>query len=525
MDSLGNYRILRTLSRRGTTSVYLAEHRVLGRKCVLKVYSGGDATVVQRFEREARIVAALASEAIVAVYDYGEVEGKFYLSLEYVDGYNLSEYLQTHRLTAAEIVALARRIAACVAIVHAHGYIHRDLKPENILIARSARVKLTDFGVAWHHSLKHVTLDGGLVGTPLYLSPEQINNLPFTPRSDVFALGIIFYQVATGTHPFEATHYGEIFAKILSHQPQPAGRLNPDLPAWFADLIAQLLQKEPGDRPQDAQEIVRIIDHHAAGLSPPAGEARALSSPKRWATGATLVAAAIALLFLLIWNLSREHPGASAPAGPHTALPTVQPDSTPASAGNHAEKTSFSRESTFPGKAVDATREGAAVAEKPAAVATSPALAERGSQADTPASLLIKTWPWCKIFLNNRHVETTPMTAALAVAPGHYQLSLHHPAYPVWHDSIVVLPNTAYEFGFNLDSLFFQVELQVTPWGEVFVDDAYAGTTPLPSPLLFDRRRRQLVRVENPFYQTWVDTLAWDGRSRIVMKIVLREKS
>ncbi len=510
MDGLGNYRILQTLSQRGTTSVYLAEHRRLGRKTVLKVHRGGDAALVTRFEREARIVADLAGEAVVAIYDFGESEGCFYISLEYVEGWNLSEYLRSHTLSDAEVIELAQRIARSVAGIHARGYLHRDLKPENILVSREGKVKITDFGLAWHSSFNHLTAEGQLLGTPLYMSPEQINNLPFTLSSDVFALGIIFYQIATGVHPFEAPQYGEIFAKILSHQPAPVQQFRPNLPAWFAELVARLMHKEADKRPQNAGEILALIE---SNLSTTVGEANAQatlsptpprSGSRRWQQGLAYSLLLLALFFgykLWQWQTAKD-----ATADPTAAVqPQPQAPEPPTTGANHHTQQQIA---------------GATQPPPPAGAKTGTSHEETQSKAlITPlshqaellpeASLFIKTWPWCEVFLNGNHWQTTPMTAAVKLAAGRYLLTLQNPAYPAWSDSITLQAGEARELAFQLDSLFFELEVQVSPWAEIFVDGEYRGTTPLTAPLRLTRQRH-LLQAVNRYYQSWQDTI--DGR-------------
>ncbi|MEJ2636154.1 MAG: serine/threonine-protein kinase [Calditrichia bacterium] len=255
MNSIGSYKILETLYDKGAVQACLAVHQKLGRKTFLKIYSGLDAGLIRRFEREARIVADLDHESIVSIYDFGEDQGRYYIAMEFVDGWNLAQYLQSHELMDEEILDIAYQIAASVAVLHRKGYIHRDLKPENVLIGRNKKIKITDFGTSFQASQVRMTQNGDLNGTPLYMSPEQINNLQITASSDVFTLGIIFYQLATGIHPFYAEQYGEIFARILTLEPLPINSIRDTIPEWFSDLVSMLLQKDASKRPKNAQEV------------------------------------------------------------------------------------------------------------------------------------------------------------------------------------------------------------------------------------------------------------------------------
>lgn len=512
MECIGNYEILEVIAEHGPTLICLAKHKKLGRKTFLKIFKSADITLLKRFEREAKVVADLNDKHIVSIYDFGEENGRYFISMEYVDGSNLKEYLDHHELSSEEIVEIAYKITKAVAVLHAHGYIHRDLKPENILVSKDGKVKLTDFGIAFHDSLNHVTTEGSLLGTPLYMSPEQINNLPITPASDVFALGIIFYQMATKKHPFAAPRIGEIFSKILSQPIEDLCTARADLPVWFCQLVNRMLNKEPKARYPSARELLdEFRKHHLFPVPPNEEESPA---PKKVSKAAFyLVGLAVFVLLLILGyrfaiNMEQKSSGIVA----DTLNTKIAIDSSKQTENQiSGEKDSLTIAAVTGQKSVKGT--------------------ETKNNATLPVvkppyikyvNLKIQTYPWCKIYLNYQLIDSTPMIRPLKLRPGKYLIGLQNPLYPSFTDSITIPQKKNFTLSFNLDSVFARLDLQVLPWGRVYVDGKYIGETPLQKPI-YVTRTTHFIEVKNDFYITWRDTLDFRGKSRIRKIVSLKE--
>lgn len=522
--TIGNYRILNTILDKGTARVYLAVHQRLGRKTFLKVYTGGDQTLIQRFEREARIVADLNHPAIVQIYDFGEEDGQYFIAMEYVEGQNLQEYIRDRQLDADQIIDLAYQIATSVAVFHQKGYIHRDLKPENILIDQEGRVKITDFGLSVHERLTRITNEGNLLGTPLYMAPEQINNLPIRCATDVFALGVIFYQMATGEHPFSAEHIGELFSQILSTVPVELAKKRSDLPGWFVELVHRMLEKEPEKRPASALEVVQVFHGHQAGMFEDLHPHRVLAGEVPFARRkhrlALVAAGLLILLGIFLWKspekawrfalMIADSTHQNAPTGPDSGNPVLAvspPPPFPKNPGSNPEQN---------------PAEPLYSPEIPQPVEIPPYTDTLSIGKTRETALLVQTWPWCRIYLNYQFVDVTPMLKPLQVSPGKYILSLQNPDYPSWSDTITVYPNRLNVIAYNLDTLFMRLDLQVIPWGKVFIDGQFIGITPLKKPIYLTKRSH-ILRIENEFYQTYEDTLRWRGQLVIEKSVVLQE--
>ena len=253
------YRLGERIGHGGMGVVYHAHDTLLDRDVAIKVLtdSGQDAEGQERLRREAQAAAKLNHPNIVSIYDVGEIGGQPCSVMELVRG----ETLQAQRpREVEEIVAVARQVCAALDHAHAHGIIHRDLKPENILITSDGTVKLMDFGLARSRGASRLTEEGALVGTVFYLAPEQAMGQEIDGRADLYALGVLLYELAAGRLPFVGDDPIAVISQHLHAPVIPPSTHNPKIPAWLDDLIARLLSKQPEERPASAGEVLRALD-------------------------------------------------------------------------------------------------------------------------------------------------------------------------------------------------------------------------------------------------------------------------
>ena len=264
---IGPYQVVRQLGAGSMGIVYLAEDSRLGRQVALKVLPREFASNNERrrrFLREARAASRISHPNVAHVYEVGEHEGVVFLVLELVDGDTLSSMLSEEQMTAARIVQIATEIADALDAAHQEGVIHRDLKPGNIMITRRGRVKLLDFGLA---KLRRVsgeeasgpstlTASGLVVGTVEYMSPEQALGHEIDERSDLFSLGSVLYEMATGVQPFRGANKLRVVSQILNLRPEAISRLNRAIPADLERIILKCLEKDPVRRYQSSRELL-----------------------------------------------------------------------------------------------------------------------------------------------------------------------------------------------------------------------------------------------------------------------------
>jgi HD-like signal output (HDOD) protein/predicted Ser/Thr protein kinase len=256
---------LRELLGRGTMGVvFKAYEPALDRFAAVKILTpemAVDETAQTRFAQEAKTVAAIRHENVVSIYTVGELRGLSYLAMEYVDGGSLQDLLEREgRLPIPTVIRIAREAASGLAAAHARQIIHRDIKPANILLeANTCKVKISDFGLARVTTQQGVSMEGSLIGTPLFMSPEQILGHPVDTRSDLFALGGVLYVLTTGELPFPGQTITEVLMGVCDIEPVAPRRHRPELPEWFETIILRLLKKKTAARFQTANEVAVLL--------------------------------------------------------------------------------------------------------------------------------------------------------------------------------------------------------------------------------------------------------------------------
>jgi len=266
----GRYQVVRKLGAGGMANVYLAEDQELGRRVAIKILNerhANDEQFVERFRREAKNAAALSHPNIVSIYDRGEAEGTYYIAMEYLDGRSLKELIISRGPAPLNVaIEYVRQILSALRFAHRHGIVHRDIKPHNVLVDAEGRVKVTDFGIA-RAGASQMTEAGSIVGTAQYLSPEQARGTGVDQRSDLYSLGIVLYELLTGTLPFNGDTPVEIAMKHLSQTPELPSATRPELPRELDLVVTRALAKDPDERYQSAEEMDADLERLARGAA------------------------------------------------------------------------------------------------------------------------------------------------------------------------------------------------------------------------------------------------------------------
>jgi eukaryotic-like serine/threonine-protein kinase len=293
-EIIGQYIILQKLGEGGMGSVYLADQRSVGRRAVVKVMHPEltrDPSVAQRFAIEAKAASLLNHPHIITIYNYGAMEdGTLFLAMEHCAGCSLDGVLSRSALDSSRAALIGAQICDALAEAHRHGIVHRDLKPSNIMLVEVGRqrdfVKVLDFGIAKVEGTR-MTRTGNIIGTPQYMSPEQLRGESLDGRSDLYSLGVLLYEMITGKMVFEAENTAGFMHKHLSEAPVPPRTRVPQLQIsnGLEAVIMRALAKEPADRFHDADEMGRALEGcvNAPELPfPPAGQARQKSHRGLW---------------------------------------------------------------------------------------------------------------------------------------------------------------------------------------------------------------------------------------------------
>jgi eukaryotic-like serine/threonine-protein kinase len=266
------YRIVARLGSGGMADVYLAEDSLLGRRVALKLLHhrfAEDQEFVERFRREASSAAGLSHPNVVAVFDRGEWNGTYYIAMEYLPGRSLKAVVREHgALSPNDAIDIVVQILLATRFAHKRGIIHRDIKPHNVILDEEGRAKVTDFGIA-RAGASDMTMTGSILGTAQYLSPEQAQGHAVRETSDLYAVGVVLYELLTGNVPFEGDSAVSVALKQVSVEPVPPSRINPEVSPPLDAVVMRSLAKDPTARFATADDFIAALQQARAGIAPP----------------------------------------------------------------------------------------------------------------------------------------------------------------------------------------------------------------------------------------------------------------
>ncbi len=507
-----SFTILELISQSPTTSVYKAHQNVLGRTILLKVLHKHllrDKELVARFSREAKACAILKSENIVQVYDLTEVDGAPAIVMEYVEGKSLEDLLEDPSVRSE---ALLRKVASSVlkALSYAHdrGVTHRDIKPGNILVSEDGTVKVTDFGLAAVTDAPSLTMEGSLIGTPAYMSPEQARGEPVDQRTDLFSLGVTLVEVLTGDKILVGRSYAECLNKIQTFSLASIGYLAPQCSPHVFEFMKKMLAPDKHDRFAFASEALAFLESvpfvEKQETPTNGGSARKRAS--------RLLAGAVGAVLLVVVGLSFvfRHPalktGGAATDSTlvskshpteeiKSSLPPEQQDLKRGEPGR--EKTAAAKlPDTSPVQQRDSTGPGAA-GDKTLAVAS--------AESDS-GYISVQCTPWAKIFIDNEYAGTTPISGSIKMPAGEHTVTFNNPNFAPIVRQVTVQPKLLASVSANFLESSGYVIVSVEPWGNVYVDDQFRETTPSVQPIVVSAGTRK-IRIHNPNFQDIVKTV------------------
>jgi serine/threonine protein kinase len=259
----GRYRVLKRLGSGGMADVYCAEDTQLGRNVALKLLYrrfAEDSEFVERFRREASSAAGLQHPNIVGIFDRGEWDGTYYIAMEFLSGHTLKQLIREHGAMPPDLaIDITIQVLRAARFAHKRGIVHRDFKPHNVILDEEGRAKVTDFGIA-RAGASDMTETGSIMGTAQYLSPEQAKGEPVSPRSDLYSIGVMLYELLTGRVPFDAESPVTIALRHVSDRPVPPAQVNPDVPPALDAVVMHALEKRPADRFADADEFIAALE-------------------------------------------------------------------------------------------------------------------------------------------------------------------------------------------------------------------------------------------------------------------------
>ena len=547
------YQICNTLATGGTAVLYKAIQTSLDRPVVVKKLHShliSDPNFTRRFELEAKSAASLDHENIVRIIDFGSAEGTYYIVMEYIDGPSLKDVLTSRKILGEELTLLvAHEICMGLGHAHQHGIIHRDIKPANIMITREGQVKITDFGlVKLHQSQMQQTVASTLLGTPLYMSPEQAIGNSIDGRSDLFSLGTICYEAMTGTQPFLGDNYAVVIQNIINGSVPPPSRIRKDVSPAAEALVMKALHREPGKRFRSALEMAcaiesilgqdTILSAHerlkrlacgeedvASSAALPAGRRPRRRPLLRFAVAAAGVAVAVAVIALNPHGASNI---ASAFRAIHESHP-VPPPREPVAAGQGEAPPNISMANLEePPPAAAAASDTGLVLEKSTQRLTLPD-AEEMRKAEMEKAKLVKE---PELPAAKSAAPAAPVTGFIDVAvdpPGEISIDGHQ-SLSGGHLSMLELPVGTHELvcrsegrrdyvesvqikrgelsrrRIALEEITGTVLFETPPGAQVFVDGVFKGTTPFSAPLTLPAGTHR-VEIKKAGFNPWTNAV------------------
>ena len=469
------FRVISCLKKDIFSSVYVADHIYLNKKIVLKVLHTAnlsDPAVLERFKREAKILARLDHPHIIRILDFGHSGSDFYLSFEFFDSCNLREILQDRVLDLNEKKNIFVQLVQGIAAAHQAGIIHRDIKPENILINDREQLKIADFGLAQALDEMALTMKSSIVGTPAYMSPEQIRGETLTPQSDLFSLGIVAYEIFYGANPFVGPDINATFNTILSGG---LPRINTDAGEQdekIEKIIMACLQRDKRKRIRSSGEILEILDVEKIEVS---------SWP--WNDKMKIIKYALPGIMLImlgvIWISIREK-------------------------GN-TEKFKFA-DPWSSGTFIDlSAKDTISLEQKVSRSGQETGRYQNQSAAGQGNFILIGT-PYTTVLIDSQEIGQIPLKNTVSLSAGLHHLTLKHKDFPIYSRSMEILAGENNILQISLDTLFGYLNCQIYPWGELYLDGIYKGQTPLLKPLILAPGKHSLT-VNNPAWPEFRDTI------------------
>jgi serine/threonine protein kinase len=505
---MSQFRIQEKISESGSTTVYRAFQEALDRPILLKVlhqHLASDPVVRERFTREAKACAHLRSEHIVQVYDLTEYNGCPAIVMEYVQGRSLKEVIAAPPSDREQIATkTAIGILRALSLAHRRGIVHRDIKPGNILLADDGTIKLTDFGLAHVAHSPTVTIEGTVLGTPAYMSPEQVQGERVDARTDFFSLGVTLVEILTGERIFEGSTYSECIRKIVEFRTGHLDRLMSIIPPARVAFLKRIMEPNPNDRYQSAAEALNELGEKEDETGPSNGT----RSSRRYLFPLLSLTAAVVIVSLFYLFLPR-HPQK---ASPEQSINDEQPaDSVAHISAGEPTRTDPSPVDTKKNTVAPSRSERSASDRSAVAVVPTP----------DSAKIVFTSNPWAKVFVDGKLVGETPLAQPVYLKPGRHSVTFSNPSFDPIMKTIEVhaggIQTVTADFLQNAGFLVCAVQ----PWAEVYVDQQYKDTTPLSKPIILSAGLHR-IRFHNAAFIDTMQVVTIKARDTLSLSVSLR---
>jgi serine/threonine-protein kinase len=458
------FEIINCLKKDGHAAVYLSNHIFLNKKIILKTLNTDglpDNTVLERFIREAKILAGLDHPNIIKVYDFGTSGNFFYISFEYFESKNLREILNKNSLSINDKIQLVIQLLKALNSAHLQNIIHRDIKPENILINSSGVLKIADFGLALVLNNNNITQGATVLGTPGYMSPEQIRGEK-TQQTDIFSAGLVCFELFTGKNPVLGSDIGSTINNILNFNYENVAKEIEAFPLKVRQILECMLHTNLSKRAVSASDILKYLEAEPS-------ENKSSNAKRKTSKAYILISLIITIIILSALLLKFYHYGKTADSG-IKAGPKIKAIDNPANFGT----------------ANSSYNNPTALTRKKEQISTSNNFSndkfEKKSSAIIPGKITIECFPWAEVFIDNTKIDITPIHA-FTLNPGKHKLELIQPDFPPYTKYVNIKPGRVDSINVNFTQIVGYLNCEVYPWGEIYINEKLIGTTPFTKPV------------------------------------------
>ena len=510
--NIKNHEIIHEINRGAITTVYKARHLNLNRLVLLKVLNQQwlkEKDLLKRFQREARISAHLQHPNIVNVYDFEISPDLVFISLEYIEGQTLSQFIrETNPVPLEKIVSILKDLLNALQYAHAKGVIHRDIKPDNILIDNTFNARITDFGLASFHDVPVVTEQGQSMGTPAYMAPEQIKGKPANIQTDLYGLGITLYEMLTNQSPFLKENTAATLQSVLTDKLKDVAKYRKDIPEWLLDTVYKLTSKPAEQRPKNAALILEQLYKKTSEQN------QKFNIEKKRKPVFILIATILTVLLILFYMFlpEQQNPVIDDPVSetrriPGTLIPT----------NKKAEKnTSLFARQTNPEQLPTIDSMLTKKRGNKERLNNFVPINSKQPEISDPVygSFYVRCSPWAKVILDGDSVDTTPMKQAITILAGKHLIELVNPNYQSEIRNIEISANINDTLNIHLKPNFGYLMVKASPWAKLFINDIYKEDTPLEKALIIPVGQN-IIKLVNPTLGTITDTIFVEAGKKI----------
>ncbi len=495
------FEIIEVLKKDEHAAVYLANHVYLSKKIILKVLNTqkiSDQSLVERFKREAKLLAKLDHPNIIKVLDFGTHKEYFYISFEYIEGMSLRNLMKTKELTIEQKEKMMIQLMRALDFAHSNRIIHRDIKPENIFIDNNLNVKLGDFGLALSSEDNFVTNPYSIVGTPSYMSPEQVRGAKLTPQSDLFSAGVVLAEIFTGSNLFLKENVSLTLNEIMSFDESVISTKLESLSRHIKDILYHLLRKNVSNRYNSAKDVLKDlnaeIEFNTVTLNNIQDQKN--GSNRKWIFAVITLAVTVSIFIYLLTRTSNVDGNGQLQ---NQTLGNNQAENPPAINPINQNSEQLQNDNNVGEPLI--TDSGETTKDTSLSEQTYPVVIKYGS-------LFVDTRPFAEVYVDGEKIEATPMNRPVSLTEGDHTLKLIsvNKDYPIYSSLINIKRNEITRINVLFDTLMGYITCDVRPYGSIYINNDYKGETPPPLRLIKVKPGPTRLAIKSPGYKD-VDTL------------------